>query len=261
MKKSHKIIPLLAVVGIALSACTSSANENIGFDTVPELGDFIHFSGSSMPDGWQSSMAGGTGINENVDAENPDPSIKGNCIFTRSVQYLPRGYEPRGDEYNTKEFVNDMKSSFKNSDSEVKSVSVKTEDGFLEMLSSSLSYDDADSGKTTTRFAVRAMSEVKSSGYKAENPPESPYAQNQAEGVPAIFLKADCTKGEELSDDEWKKLLDSTTVSLNSPLPKPTEEVVPDGSGFTPVPTPFTATQEASPAPSSTPTSNPSEGK
>lgn len=259
MKTHLRFIPLLAIASIALSACSPSADKVVGFDTTPEIGDVIHFSGSTTTDGWNIQPSGGTGINATVDAEHPDPSVKGNCYFSRTVEYLPEGYASRGDDYNSKQFVYDMGSSFRNFDPEVKTITVGTEKSPIELISSSVSYDDPSAGKTTTRFAVRAISEVKKSGYDVKNAPESPYAKNAGEGVPVIFLKADCVKGETLSDDDWNKLMESTKISLDSPVPTVTDIPSLNNGPLAPAPMTTGASQPASPAPSTSSSAIPSD--
>jgi len=251
-------VPLLALAGIALSACTSSTGTSVGFDKTPETGEVIHFASSQAPEGWTVQNTGGSGINATVDAEHPDPFIKGECYFTRSVEYSPAGYVPRGDDYNTKQFVYDMGKAFNVAPAKPETVSVKTEDGSIDLLSSSISYDDKSAGKTTTRFAVRAISEVKKSGYEVKDAPENPYVKNPAEGIPMVFLKVDCVKGETVSDAEWKKLVDSTQVSLNSPAPAANGTTTGNTGPFTPAPIAPPATESAPASPSAESPSSPS---
>lgn len=259
MKNTMSLVSLLAVAGLALTACTPSQNENAGLDATPKIGEVIHFSDSSTPAGWTIQNTGGTGINATVDAEHPVPYTKGNCYFSRSVEYLPKAYENRGDDYNTHQFLYDMAQAFKISDPELQQLTANTEDGKISLLSSSISYDDPSSGKTTTRVAARAVSTVKKSGYEVQNPPENPYVKNPGEGIPVIFLKADCIKGETVSDEEWKSLIDSTKISLTSPVTPTTDAPAVNTGPFSPVPSPLTGSETAPPASTESSTANPSE--
>lgn len=259
MKNKMSLVSLLAVAGLALTACTPSTSDTAGLNETPKIGEVIHFSGSSTPAGWTAQNTGGTGINATVDAEHPAPYTKGNCYFSQSVEYLPKAYENRGDDYNTHQFLYDMAQAFKISNPDLQELTANTENGKLTLISSSINYDDPSSGKTTTRVAARAISAVKKSGYEVQNPPENPYVKNAGEGVPVVFLKADCVKGETVSDEEWKSLIDSTKISLSSPVPSATETPAINTGPFSPAPSPLTGSESAPPTSTEASTTNPSE--
>jgi hypothetical protein len=254
MKTKKTFISLLLVAGATLAGCANASSQPVTIDTTPEISDVISFAGSTVPEGWNTQNTGGTGINATVDTEHPAPATKDKCYFSRTVEYLPSGYEGRGDDYNTRKFIYDFGQSFKNDNLDIQPVTVKTSKGDLAMLSSSVSYEDEASGKTTTRIAVRAISSVKKSGYDITNPPTDPYAKNAAEGLPVVFLKTDCVGGQTISDDEWKSLLSMTTVTLDGTVPTNTSTTAPAGP-FTPVPViPSTSSPSTSetPAPQAT---------
>lgn len=226
MKSRQLVLPILAVAGMVLSGC-SQVPKDYSLDETPSFGDTVNFGGSATPDGWSSPSAGDTplGISEIVDAQHPGAISKDKCTFQRSIEYIPSGYESRGDDYLTRDYIYKLSRTATEKNPVLKSVKVRTEDSPLEMLTASVTESLPEGASTESKVAVRALAGARSTGYNVESKMQGPYDADASRGLPVVFLKASCSGDNKIDDGEWNKLLDSTVVALNSPIKAPEEKV------------------------------------
>lgn len=233
LRSSKASLAILAIAGIALTSCTPASGAVAAMGETPEFGDAVHFDGSSSIDGWSLPPSGSDADEHKiVKAQHPDPYFKDACYFSRTVEYLPAGYAPRGDEHITKQYIYTMGAAFKDTSPEMKTISVKTDSGTIEMLESTFQYEDGESGKTTVQLAARALADVRTSGVEVKNAPDSIYTENPGEGVPLVLLKADCTDGQAVSQKDWDALMGATVIALDSPIVE-TAKVIDTGTPIT----------------------------
>lgn len=246
---------LVASAGIGLAMRNDS--------TVPlskspeEISSKLYFQDTPLLDGWkvnESAFLEGRG--DLTTAQNPAQifSPDGKCSFIKQVLHLPSYQETRTDNFITRQYLYEVAESNGSSGNDTDVLSVETDKGKLDFLSTSylvgISSPTAkktdDSPSTVYRsHAVRAIDKaVQIEGVKET---DGKFGSDASKGIPVFSLSYECETQDDWNEDTWKALVESTKLSLY------TEEVPEQAKPDVPTPetTGATSTGEATASPTS----------
>lgn len=260
---------LVASAGIGLAMSNTSS---VPLAKTPETSSKLYFQDTPPLDGWKvNNPAVLEGRGDLTTAQNPYQlfSPDGKCSYSRQVFHLPSYQSGRTDEFLTRQYLYEVAESNGVSGKDAQVVSVQTDKGKLDFLSTSYLLEkasvDSKKGDIATQQvyrsnAVRAIDKV----VQIEGVEETKglFGSDASQGIPVFFLSYQCETQADWNADTWKSLLDSTKLSLYSeevptqsnPVTQTSETPTPSATETAPaVPTPSATDATAAPTDSKSP--------
>jgi len=245
------VAALLASAGIGIAMRGSGS---VSLAKTPEVSSKLYFQDTPPLDGWETkSSAIVEGRGDLTTAQNPyqifSPDNK--CSYSRQVFHVPSYQAGRTDDFLTRQYLYEVAESNGASGQDTQTVTVATDKGKLDFLSTSYAVKgnsadkekETDASKSVYRSnAVRAIDKVvQIEGVKET---EGLFGSDASKGIPVFFLSYECQTQSDWNADTWKALLESTKLSLYSeevPAQKKPENNPVASNEATPTETPTTS--------------------
>lgn len=212
------VMLLSSVVGFS---GTKSLDENVSVSKWAHFDSIKTVEGFSEPE--PRTDVGSTPL---IAKQNLGTILKNNetCTFSGQVSHVPSFNAGRGDNYLTHNYLYELTESNDQLATEFDTVKIKTDQGKVEALSTKYSHEsstynpDTEKEEKSTRYravAVRVLDTLTDiESFDTEE--KGLYGSDASKGLPIITLSYDCNSEDDYDEKEWKKLVGSVHVALNS---------------------------------------------